>query len=194
MVSAHKRDHEKIASAIGALKRNRTYLTTKSAIQIYDALILPHFDYCSQVWDGLYDNLSSQLQKLQNRAARAITKSTYETRSKDLLEKLKWSTLDIRRKKQKLVLTHKIMNGRAPQYLQDLFCKQEQYYQLRNNENCLKLPKPKTEYVRRGFVYSSSKLWNELPLHVRESTSIVKFKKAINTLYTSDSHGKHGKQ
>ena len=146
------------------------------------------------MWDGLYDNLCSQLQKLQNRAARAITRSNYETRSKDILGKLNWSTLDIRRKKQRLILTYKALNGRAPQYLQDLFCKQTQnQYQLRNSELSLKLPKPKTEYMR-SFIYSSSKLWNKLPLHVRKSTSIANFKKELNTLYSSDSHGKHGKQ
>jgi len=193
--SAHIDDITKrAASAIGALKRNQMYLSTKSAIKIYEALILPHFDYCSQVWDGLCDNLAQQLQKLQNRAARAITKSNYEVRSKDLLEKLNWCTLDIRRKKQKLTLMYKIMNGRAPEYLRELFCKQTSNYRLRNNRECLKLPKPKTEYIKRSFFYNSAKLWNELPSEIRECTTIAKFKKAINTLYQSNSHGKHGNQ
>ena len=53
-------DHKsmKITSAIGALKRVRT------ALQICQALILPHFDYYSSVWDGLSVALSDKLQKL----------------------------------------------------------------------------------------------------------------------------------
>jgi len=47
--------------------------------------IEPHFDYCSVVWDGLSQQLSEKLQKLQNRAARVITKSSYNTNSSYLL-------------------------------------------------------------------------------------------------------------
>ena len=32
---------------------------------------MPHFDYCSPVWDCLSGYLSDKLQKLQNRAARS---------------------------------------------------------------------------------------------------------------------------
>ena len=42
-------------------------------------------------------------QKLQNRAARVITKSTYKTSAAVLLDKLGWEQLQIRRKKQKAV-------------------------------------------------------------------------------------------
>ena len=39
----------------------------------YNAPILPHFDYCCEVWDTIGVTLSGRLQKLQNRAARVIT-------------------------------------------------------------------------------------------------------------------------
>lgn len=193
--SAHVKElTSKISSAINVLKRSRPYLTTQSAIQVYNALILPHFDYCSQVWDGLGVTLTNRLQKLQNRAARAITRSNYDIRSKDILKDLNWSTLNIRRKKQKAILMYKTMNGLTPRYLQEMFTKNENIYNLRNNEQALKLPKPKTDYMRRSFVYTGAKLWNELPLNIKESTTIHSFKKAINDLYSTDSHGKHGNQ
>ena len=59
---------KKISSAIGALKRIRSCITTKTAIQVYSALTQPHFDYCCSVWDGLGETLSMKIQKLQNRA------------------------------------------------------------------------------------------------------------------------------
>ena len=40
----------------------------------YNALIQPHFDYCCEVWDTIGVSLSDRLQKLQNRAARVITR------------------------------------------------------------------------------------------------------------------------
>ena len=56
-----------------------------TAIKIYKGLIEPHFDYCSAVWDGLTQQLSEKLQKLQDRAIRVITKSSYYTSSRFLL-------------------------------------------------------------------------------------------------------------
>ena len=63
---------KKVASSIGALKRVRPFISMHTAIKIYKGLIEPHFDYCSVVWDGLSQQLSEKLQKLQNRAARVL--------------------------------------------------------------------------------------------------------------------------
>ena len=41
---------KKISKAIGALKRVRPFISVKTALQIYHALIPPYFDYCSFVW------------------------------------------------------------------------------------------------------------------------------------------------
>ena len=37
----------KISSAIGALRRIRSLISQSTAVQIYNALIQPHFDYCA---------------------------------------------------------------------------------------------------------------------------------------------------
>ena len=62
------------SSAIGALKLVRPFISKDVAVQIYNALISSHFDYCSPIWDCMSGYLSDKLQKLQNRAARVITK------------------------------------------------------------------------------------------------------------------------
>ena len=90
---------KKASSAIGALKRVPPFIPTDVAVQIYNVLILPHFDYCSPVWDCMSGYLSDKLQKLQNRAARVITQSPFETSSNLLLAMLKWEKLSLRRKK-----------------------------------------------------------------------------------------------
>ena len=43
-------ESKKISSAIGELKHMRPLISEHTALQIYQALILPHFDYCSSVW------------------------------------------------------------------------------------------------------------------------------------------------
>ena len=111
----------KISSAIGALRRIRSLISQSTAVQIYNALIQPHFDYCAPVWDELSSYLCEKLQKLQNRAARVILQAKYEANSSLLLETLKWDRLSLRRRKQKATMMFKSLNGLAPVYLRDLF-------------------------------------------------------------------------
>ena len=47
---------------------------------MFDALVLPRFTYCSNVWSYGSCSLIEKLKKLQKRAARVITGSTYEIR------------------------------------------------------------------------------------------------------------------
>ena len=49
---------KKVSSAIGALERVWPFISKETAIQIYNALIMPHIDYCSSVWDCLSGYLS----------------------------------------------------------------------------------------------------------------------------------------
>lgn len=59
-----------------------------------NGLILPHFAYCSTVWnDGSRAHID-KLYKRKKRAARAITGSNYEIRSKEIFENLRWEPIE----------------------------------------------------------------------------------------------------
>ena len=73
-------------------------MTCKTAIQVYSALTQPHFDYYCSVWDELGDTIAIKLQKLQNRAARVITRSSYDADVGALLTLLHLENLSTRRK------------------------------------------------------------------------------------------------
>ena len=179
----------KVSSAIGALERVRPFFPKETAIQIYNALILPNFDYCSPLWDFLSGYLSDKFQKMQNRAARIITKLSFDTNSDHLLSTLTWERLSMRRKKQKALVMYKTMNGLTPEYLQLLFAQSYCNYNSRNSEGKLSLPKPRTNYLKRSFSYSGAALWNKLPGSLKNVGSVGQFKrnrKRISNI--SDSH------
>ena len=171
---------KKISSAIGALMRIRHFISMQTAIEIYNAIIQPHFDYCSPVWEEFNATLREKMQKLQNRAARVITKSSYDASSSILLEKLHWDNLSLRRKKHNSILMYKTINKLTPEYLQNLFSFRSTNYNLRNAEMKLNLPKPRTEYLKRSFCYSGARLWNTLPHSARTANSLRHFKNEIN--------------
>ena len=178
----------KVSSAIGALGRIRSLISQFTAVQIYKALIQPHFDYCAPVWDGFSSYLCEKLQKLQSRAARVILQANCEVNSSLLLETLKRDQLSLRRK-HKAIVMFKSLNGLSPVYLHELFSERHTDYDLRDSFGKLNLPKPRTNYLKRSFSYSGALLWNSLPESIRAIRSIGQFKKEINrALETFDSH------
>ena len=76
------------------------YKISSCCVTIYKSLILPHLDYCSAVWGCIGNGPSQKLEKLQNRAARIITGSSWDASSAPILHALKWDSLADRRVKQ----------------------------------------------------------------------------------------------
>ena len=172
-----------ISNNIALLKRARSFVSRDSLIKMYNALVWPHFNYCSTIWnDGCY-SIIDKLFKLQKRAARVITGDTYDVRSMQTLDSLNWLPLEELLKQREVIMTFKILTGRSPQYLEKLFSiSQNDNYNLRSNQTKLKLPKPKTNFLKRSFSYRTAKSWNELPSGTTENynnLSILSFKRQL---------------
>ena len=101
--------------------RLKPLLPRPTLVLIYNSLILPHFHYCTIVWDNLGKGLGQKLQRLQNRAARILTESDYNVRSSDILTLLNWSNLETRRTQQFKTVIYKSVNGMVPNYLSNKF-------------------------------------------------------------------------
>ena len=89
---------KRIASGTGAIKRLRSFASLETLHVIYQALIQPHFDYCNVVWGNCGITLSNKIQKLQNRAIRVLTFSSFDADAKSLLENLGWNDLGQQRR------------------------------------------------------------------------------------------------
>ena len=55
-------------------------------------------------------------------------------------------------------------------------------YDLRDSDTDLKLPKPRTNFLKRSFKYSASALWNNLPIDAKNATTMNEFKRLISNL------------
>ena len=61
--------------------------------QMYRGIVEPHFRYCCSVWGSCGDTYLLMLQKLQNRAARIVTNSSYDAPAANLIKELNWPTV-----------------------------------------------------------------------------------------------------
>ncbi len=172
---------KKVTSGIGAIRKIRDFVNRDTLISIYNALINPHFDYCSEVWDTMGVGLSNRLQKLQNRAARVIMNFSNDISGPEAIKALGWESLETRRAKSKAKTMYKVLNNLAPSSLAELFEHKRNItkYDLRGSSTSLQLPQPKTEKLKKSFSYDGAKLWNSLPVDVRNSETLTIFKERI---------------
>ena len=108
---------KKISSAIALLRRAKSFVPQNKLIRMYNSLVVPFFTYCSTVWnDGNHTNLE-KLYKLQKRAARLITCSNYEKRSKTIFKNLKWFPIEFTLRKREILMPFKVIHRVAPEYI-----------------------------------------------------------------------------
>jgi len=70
----------------------------------------------------------------------------------------------------------------TPDYLRSRFVYRDNVnaYRLRNTENKLVLPQPRTDYLKRNFAYSGVQLWNNLPIDLRQASSLIDVKSKLS--------------
>ena len=132
------------ASCIDILKRSRSFVPFEMLLCIYNALVQPHFVYCSVVQGNCNKSLSIKLQKLQNRAAHILTSSSYDANADDLSVRLGWQKLNLQRELKTATTVYKSLNGLAPDYLKSMFTDRSAIspYSLSNCEGKLAVPPP----------------------------------------------------
>ena len=89
------------------IRRMKNVVPQSILISVYNAIVQPHFDYCSLVWDIGNVYSLEKLQKMQNRAARVITGRSYEVRSETIVQDLGWQPLIEKWRENKAVLCTK---------------------------------------------------------------------------------------
>jgi len=78
-------------------------------------------------------------------------------------------------------MAFKSLHGLAPEYLCAKFERRQNYYNLRDSENKLKVPLLRTNYYKNSFSYSGAVLWNSLPreLNIRSAESRHSWRAAL---------------
>ena len=79
-------------------------------------------------------------------------------------------------------MVYKSLNCLAPDYMSSKFILRNDLfnsYNLRDSENKLAVPLPRTNYYRNSFCYGGAVLWNNMPTDVRQAKSFTGFLKLL---------------
>ena len=99
--------------------RIRPYLTKESCKTLVHALVTLRLDYGNALLYGLPQTALQRLQKVQNCAARLITRTRKHEHITPVLLHLHWRPVHLR-PTYKVLFTYCVLNGLAPDYLAEL--------------------------------------------------------------------------
>ena len=162
--------------------RSFKYRLSRRALEcMYRAYILPHFDYSDVLWDNCTNELSQELDNLHLDALRTIIGSVRGTSHAKLYYESGFIPLYERRRRHKIVMYHKIVNGLTPDYLCAILPP------LVSDINPYHLRRPlerehlvcHCERYQTSFIVSTTSIWNGLPEHIQGNDSISKLKRYL---------------
>ena len=120
----------------------RSLLSDKTAEQLIHALVTPRLDYCNSLLYGLPASTLHHLQRIQNIAARILTRSKKFEHITPVLQALHWLPVEQRIIFKLLCTTYRCMTETSsPLYLQRLLLPYKPVRQLRSSDaNLLAVP------------------------------------------------------
>ena len=192
--SSHINEKIKITRKnIGVLKFLSSYIPLKTLDQIYKLFIRPHFDYGDVIYHvpnktNMLDSsitlrkLMNDIERVQYRAALAITDAWQGTNRNKLYDELGWESLCDRRWFRRLLQFNKIHNNMTPKYLKDNLPPSRQLLYGRTNPNIYHDIRCHTERYMNSFFPASIRSWNNIDNDFHECNTINNFKNKLYVL------------
>jgi hypothetical protein len=161
--------------------RVRKFLTQDATIKLVHAFISSKLDYGNALLSGIQDQLLQKLQRVQNSAARIVTKTSRYSHIKPILKMLHWLPIKQRIDFKVLLLAFKAQIGQAPNYISEMLKPYKPSKSLRSADKLL-LCEPKINlqsYGNRSFSSVAPRLWNDLPMDIKQCKTVDSFKQKL---------------
>ena len=173
----------KMKSGIAALNLVKKQLPSRTKLQIYNALVKPHYEYCCLVWfPSLTQKQITKIVTLQKQALRLIYLANRLSHSNTLFLKSNIVRFDLIFKKTVIEIFHKKYLGLLPKLLKDKIEKIENSKNTRTHN--FKIPHI---YKKGDLFYEIINTWNNLPSDIKiPPAKLFISKKRIKTFIQSE--------
>ncbi|CAK1589714.1 unnamed protein product [Parnassius mnemosyne] len=178
--------------ALCSLRRLRSFLPIPTKIMLAQSLLLPILDYADASYVDITEDQLNKLERLQNTSIRFIFGLRKFDHISQFRSRLKWLPIRLRRNMHILSILYCVLfHPSTPPYLKEKF----NFVGLpgeplrSSRKFILSVPTHNTSFFNKSFTVQSIKLWNALPLHIREAQTIVIFKRLLKEHYLFQSFG-----
>ena len=155
------------------------YLSYENRNLLARCLILSRLDYCNSLYVGLPKFLIEKLQRVLNSACRFVCNVSKFSSITPFLHDLHWLPIQKRIEFKILLFVHRIFyhQNEVPEYFRLMITRRKG-----TNRNLnLTLPKCRSNFGKRSFSFAGPKLWNALPLRIKQIVSVLHFRKLLKT-------------
>ena len=153
----------KMKSGIAAINHVKKLLPTQTKLQIFNALVKSHYEYCAMAWiPSLTKNQIQKIVKLQKHGLRLVYLTHKLAHSAHLFIKSNITRFDLLFKKTVIELFHKKYLGILPKMISD---KLDEFEKSKNpRTKNLKIP----NYYKKGnLFFEILNVWNNLPENIK---------------------------
>jgi hypothetical protein len=179
-------DTVKVANyALNNISHIRRFIDLKTTIKLIHNIVLSKIDYCNSLYYGLPNFELRKLQMIINKAARLCLDIPWRDHITPALIELHFLPVKARIVYKICLLTFKTLLYNEPLYLRSLLSlyKTGTSMALRhgNDKNRLYEPRAQKKSGERCFQYCAPRLYNELPIEIRNCTTVLSFKSKLKT-------------
>lgn len=170
----------KLTPICGVLRKISSFVPVNWLNKLYFALVHSRLHFLVGVWGNASKSRLRELQCIQNRCMKAVLKKPHLYPTVSLFNDVNNSALPIRAlyEFQIIVQMHRILCDDENIHNNLVFDRAFVGRSSRQANN-LRLARPTTESGKKRFSYAASKLYNELPLNIKQSPSVLCFKRNL---------------
>ena len=163
---------------IRKLSKVKVFLTQQHLQELVSARILTKVDYCNVIYYGLPALTIKKLQHVQNCAARLVWKGKIPPHSSldHIFLSLHWLKIKFRIIFKILFIVHNCLHNNAPLDVCALIVRAQSQRTFTLVET-----RVNSNYGDRAFSHVAPKLWNLLPVEIREEHDLLEYKKKLKS-------------
>ena len=164
---------------LGALKKVCRVASFKNRKMIAEGLIMSKLSYLIPLWAGCEHYLLQALQRIQNKAARVVTRSSLSTA--EHLAQCGWLSVRQLAVYQTCILVFKVLEQKSPQYLYGMFSAEyrRETRQAARLELKADADTPDLDLMVNSFRWRALREYNQLPAELRKVNSLKSFKPSL---------------
>ena len=191
--SEHCRDNvnslfKKIIPRMNALKKLSVNASFKTRLMVANATIMSTMVYMIPVWGGTEESIIRAAQVIQNRAARIVTKLSWFTPQRILLQQTNWLSIRQLISYHTLIQVWRTRINQKPRYMFEKLHREFNHRTraattgVHETEGFLQVPVTLKAISRKGIMVRGPTMWNQLPIKLRTfKGSLQSFKKELRT-------------